>query len=181
MGDARLADAKGTEAIQGLWEHFQENVAGYLLSSLVISVVYFVILMGLGLGMVGALLPGMIMEDPVMLQVGAIVAGLVNFGSVLLMAVVFPLMQASVMRAIGAHHTTGEPLGWSSPFTTFTQDALRVVGFSLLSGFMVGVASLFCFLPAIPVFAWTTFALPIMVLEQRPIIESLSRAGSPFV
>ena len=172
-----LSGEEGTNVVKALWEDISENLVGYLLSGLVAFVALMVLLMPVIGVSVAAFVAGAATEDPLWVNVGLGIGGILgSFGALALMAVT-ALMSASLMRAIDGQRRGEGAVTWSSVFSTFSQDAVRIVLFSVLGTVAISVAFGLCILPAIPVMAVWTFATPIVVLESAGIATALGIAA----
>ncbi|MCA9490424.1 MAG: hypothetical protein KC621_10885 [Myxococcales bacterium] len=158
------------------WEELVSAPVGYALAGLsylvVVLVVVTVAMGALGLGVA----PGMLLDDETILVVGGMAGMLVYTGVILLVTFVgYPLMTASLIRAVDAHRAGGPAPGFTSAFSTMTQDAGRIIAFYALSQLAVLVGMLFLYLPGFLAVAVSTYAFPMVVMERVGPVEALSR------
>ncbi|MCB9685458.1 MAG: hypothetical protein H6735_10495 [Alphaproteobacteria bacterium] len=159
------------------WEELVSAPVGYALAGLsylvVVLVVIAVAVGALGLGVA----PGLALDDETILIVGGMAGMLVYTGAILIVSFVgYPLMTASLMRAVDAHRAGGPAPGFTSAFSTLTQDAGRIIAFYALSQLLVLVGMLFLYLPGFVALAVVTYALPMVVMERIGAAEAVSRS-----
>ncbi len=171
------------QVVTTFWEDLQGNPTGYLLSGLAVSVVIFAFFVVAMILVVLMAVPAAMFEDPNTQSLAAVVGGLVGVGLMTLgSVVVFPLLQASLVRGIAAQQDYGpEAFTFMSAFSTMTQDAVRVVSFMLITVVLTMIGYMLCFLPGLVVAAVSLLAFPIMVLEGVSPIDAYRRAGEHLV
>jgi uncharacterized membrane protein len=129
---------------------------------------------GLYAGMFAGMMPGIQANDEDLMSAGML-AGM-GGGLALLIgifAVVFPPLQASMLRAVWAHLTRGEPLTFGSAFSTVTQDLGRVYGMVLLLGLANLIGLMMCYVPALFVAFVFHFAWPLAIVGRRSPFEAM--------
>lgn len=158
------------------WEELRSAPVGYGLAGLAYFVVVLVTIVvavaALGIGVA----PGAILEDDTILVVGGMAGMLVYTGAILLVSFVgYPLMTASLIRAVDAHRAGGPAPGFTSAFSTATQDAGRILAFYALSQMIVLVGMLCLYLPGFVALAVVTYAFPMVVVERVGAVDAVSR------
>lgn len=125
--------------------------------------------------------PGMLVDNEEWIVFGIFggsAAGL--FGMVLLNTIVFAPLSASMHRAVWQQLETGEKLSLGSPFSTATQDLLRVILYQILSTSLVAVGTLFFLVPGAILSAALSFAGPAIYIHRLGIGEAVSLSWNHF-
>ena len=162
---------------RAVWEYLSENLMGYLFASLVMFGILVVGSLG-SIALIGiAFIPAAVMQDESVFQISAIVGSISAAGVLFVLTVVMALAQASLIRALNNHIAGGLPVAWNSPFSTLSQNAPGIIVFFVLTGLLTTIAAMCCYLPAIPVWALTAFAMPIVAIEGAGTFEALQLAG----
>jgi hypothetical protein len=143
---------------------------GYLASALV--------LVTLAVGLLGiCMAPGIVKEDEDLLVIGGLVGMIPYLGLIFAFAfIAFPLMSASLRRALDAQRSGGEPIGFFSLFSGSGERTWPIVTFYVMSQVLVMVGMLMLYVPGIIAMVVTTFALPIVVLEDVAPVDALKIA-----
>ena len=147
-------------------EDCKANIAGYFMAGIA-YLVMFSLVFSVALGAFTLVIPGILLENEAVAVAGGLagfsIYAFAIFGSTL---VLYPLMNASFVRALELQFIMGQPIGFTSPFTTLRMDWLRIVGFYLLSQLIIICGFMCLYIPGMVAAALTSFAFPILVLEE---------------
>jgi hypothetical protein len=161
--------------ITRLIDELKARFLGYLLAGLGYFVALFAaILVVVALFALGAV-PGAVMEDENVLTIGMLASGLLLYtpGLVFVTLVLGPGMNASLMRAMwSAWHDDG-PLGFGSPFATFSENLKNVVIVTFLYQMAVFVGMLLCYVPGILLAVALCHAPPLVILHGVAPVDAL--------
>lgn len=167
------------ELLSALVAEVQKDFASFLVAGVGTLIIAFLsvplALVAVYGGMFLGMVPGLAMDDEGITAIGSI-AGMmggmfVMFGGILLLAAP---MSASMFRAVWRWMTTGEKLTIMAPFSTFTQDIVRVLVFSFVQFGLVMLGAMFCYVPGLIVAALLVFAGPAICIHRLPIGPAVS-------
>jgi uncharacterized membrane protein len=173
---------KPTELFTPMFDDIKSHLGGYLLAGLgyfgamFLSILALVLAFGLGA------VPGAILDDETVLSIGITATGLLLYapGLTLVVLVVVPLMNASLLRAVAARLDGDGTLGIGSAFSTFRQDARNVVVVHVLVQLVAFVGLLACYLPGLVALAALNFAAPLVVLHGMTPIAAMKLSVARF-
>jgi hypothetical protein len=107
-------------------------------------------------------------HDAITFLVGSVIAILINF-------VAARFAQAGCFRAV-ADAYLGEEVGWRSSLRFALRRLPAVVGLAVLSGIIVGLATLLCVIPGIYFFVAFSVAVPVLLVEGAGPSRALGRS-----
>ncbi len=121
-----------------------------------------------------SVIPGMQANDDEMVTMGLLGGtGVAILGLTLLFGLVFPPLQASLLRAVWAHQSRGEPLTLSAAFSTATHDLPRVYATVFLLGTASIIGMVLCYIPALIAAFLFHFAWVLAIVGRRSPFEAM--------
>lgn len=163
-----------TVVVRDVFEDLKSHAVGYALA----GAAYFVASTALVFAAIGLLAlfmaPGIIKEDETLLVIGGL-AGMIPYTGLIFAFTLggFPLMSASLLRALESQRTGDATIGFGSLFSGSGDRTWSIVLFYAMSQMLVLVGALFFYIPGMIAFAVTTFAFPIVVLEDATPVQAL--------
>ncbi|MEQ1566484.1 MAG: hypothetical protein ABMA64_12655 [Myxococcota bacterium] len=158
----------------------QKDFVPFLLAGLGPLIIALVVVTPLALvsiygGMFVGMAPGLVTGDEDLAGFGSIFGMLGGFGVLfgVVIAVTAP-MSASTNRAVWKYLNDGEPLTFMAPFSTFTQDLVKVVSYAVIHGGLVMLGAMFCYVPGLIVAAALVFAGPAIYVHGLGIGQAIS-------
>lgn len=177
MSDNPVVEAPSSDftvVARAVFADLKDHVVGYALagaSYLAATTALVVLAIGL-LGLCMA--PGIVKEDETLLVVGGLVGMIPYIGLIFAFALIgFPLMSASLLRALEAQRSGDGAIGFGSLYSGNGDRTWPIVWFYLMSQALILVGALFLYVPGMIAFAVTTFAFPIVVLEEVSPVQAL--------
>jgi len=163
------------EVVELVVADLKANPIGYFAAGFgyfaLVMLVIAVSLAVLGLGMA----PGLVLENDTILAIGGGFGMLVYTGGILLFSfVAFPMMNASLIRNLDWKNEDGS-VGLTALVNRTRPGGLRIAGFYMLSQLLILMGSTCLYIPGIIAMALTTFAMPIVVLEDATFSEALGK------
>lgn len=163
-----------TIVARDVFEDLKGHVVGYALA----GAAYFVATTALVFAAIAVLglcmAPGIIKEDETLLVIGGI-AGMFPYMGLIFGFVIggFPLMSASLLRALESQRAGDSTIGFGSLFAGSGDRTGSIVLFYAMSQVLIFIGALFFYIPGMIAFAVTTFAFPIVVLEEVTPVRAL--------
>jgi uncharacterized membrane protein len=151
---------------------------GSMILSLVLVPVALVLVYG---GMFLGMLPGMMANDDGLTAIGSV--GGLSIGMTLMfvgLLVVAAPMWASTHRAVWKYLTEGEKFTYMAPFSTYTQDLGKVLGFTFVQGVLITGGMMLCYVPGLALAAALMFSGPAVYVHRVGIGEALSLSWRHF-
>lgn len=118
---------------------------------------------------------GLVFQAPVPQLSNIIVSALWGMGGWALTLVVSAASQAATVVAVSNVYLD-RPAGVADSFAKVKGQILGVLGLSLLVGFVAGMACLALIVPGVLLFIMWSLAVPTKVLENKGVLESMSRS-----
>ncbi len=177
MSEAPLVEAPLSDmtiVAREVFADLKSNVVGYALAGTA-YLVATTLLVVVAIGLMGlCIAPGLVKQDETLIVIGAVVGMIPYMGLIFAFVWIgFPLMSASLLRALHAQRTGGDAIGFGSLFAGSGDRTWPIVLFYILSQMLIMVGGVFFYIPGLIAFAVTTFAFPIVVFEDATPVQAL--------
>lgn len=159
-----------TDLAREAFEDLTNNFVPFLMAGLGVMVVVTV---GVMIGMfliLGVSFAGALAEDA-MIMLAAMFVGYGAFFLVLM--VILPPIYASLIRSVWAYLTQGEPLSFTSGFSSASQDIGPVYGVFFIATFLSLIGMMMCYLPGLIASMFLGFALPAVAVHRLGPMEAV--------